>query len=79
MARMTLTTGSCPSCGQDVARTVSTHHGFALEHYTCPTHGRMDAAPHHATVRDWVVAPTMASLSELLQQPIAAGGIDWVR
>jgi predicted RNA-binding Zn-ribbon protein involved in translation (DUF1610 family) len=78
MARMTLTTGSCPACGQDVARTVSTHHGLALEHYTCPEHGRMEPAPHHATVRDWVVAPTMASLSELLQQPIAAG-IDWVR
>jgi signal transduction histidine kinase len=78
MARMTLTTGSCPVCGQDVARTVSTHHGLALEHYTCPEHGRMESAPHHATVRDWVVVPTMASLSELLQQPIAAG-IDWVR
>jgi hypothetical protein len=38
----------------------------------------MEAAPHHATVRDWVVAPTMATLSELLQQPIPAG-IDWVR
>jgi hypothetical protein len=78
MARMTLTTGSCPVCGNHVARTVTTHHGLALEHYTCPEHGRMESAPHHTTVREWVVVPTMSALGEMLGEPIPAG-IDWVR
>lgn len=78
MARMTLTTGSCPICGRDVARTVTSLHGLAMESYHCPLHGRRESQPHSATVADWVVAPSMASLGEMLQMAIPAG-VDWVR
>ena len=77
MARMTLTIGSCPVCGQAVARTVSTHHGLALEHYNCPAHGRQEAAPHDALVSDWARPRSMADLGEFMQMP-APLGIQWV-
>jgi hypothetical protein len=78
MARITLTTGSCPRCGREVARTVSTHAGIAREHYHCPEHGRHEAAPADATVAEWVAPPRMAALAEWLQVPVPAG-VDWVR
>ncbi len=78
MARMTMTVGSCPVCGREVARTVSIHHGLMLEHYSCPLHGRREAAPHTATVADWVVAPSMPAIAEMLGEPIPAG-VEWVR
>ena len=75
---MTLTVGSCPVCGRTVARTVTTHHGLLFEHYSCPLHGRREAAPSTATVAEWVVAPPLSALGEMLGEPIPAG-VDWVR
>lgn len=79
MARMTLASGSCPTCGRSVARTVSTHHGLATEAYHCPTHGRRTASSDAATVAEWAAAPTMVTLREMYD--IVApriGGVDWL-
>ncbi len=78
MAKMTLTIGSCPVCGLEVARTVSIHHGLVLEHYSCPEHGRREAAPSNFTVSEWAATPTLASLGEILGEPIPVG-VEWVR
>lgn len=77
MARMTLTIGSCPVCGRSVARTVTTHHGLVLEHYSCPAHGRREAAPSSATVAEWAAAPSLSALGEMLGEPIPMG-VEWV-
>jgi hypothetical protein len=78
MAKMTITVGSCPVCGREVARTVTTHHGLLLEHTSCPVHGRRERAPADATVSQWVVAPSLAAIGEMLGEPIPAG-VEWVR
>jgi hypothetical protein len=80
MARMALMTGSCPSCGRAVARTVSTHHGLASEAYHCPVHGRRTRSDAGATVADWVAAPpTMVTLGQMLDSVAPPlGGVDWL-
>lgn len=78
MARMTLTIGSCPVCGREVARTVTTHHGFMREHTSCPEHGRRERAPVDATVAQWAALPSLASIGEMLGEPIPVG-VEWVR
>jgi len=65
MARMTLTSGACPVCGDAVARTVSTHHGLALETYHCPVHGRRETHPTGVATAVWAT-PTMSTLGEVL-------------
>lgn len=79
MARMALATGSCPSCGRSVARTVSTHHGVAVEAYHCPVHGRRSSSDD-ATVAEWAAAsPTMVTLSEMFTSVAPRiGGLDWL-
>lgn len=79
MARMALATGSCPSCGRTVARTVSLRHGLATEAYHCPVHGRRTASSDSATVADWVAAPTMQELGQMLDAVAPRlGGVDWL-
>ena len=80
MARMALTSGSCPSCGRSVARTVSTHPGLAMEAYHCPVHGRRTSSDTAATVADWVAAPpTMVTLGQMLDSVAPPlGGVDWL-
>jgi hypothetical protein len=46
MARLTLTTGACPVCDLDVARTVSTVLGMKTETYHCRSHGSISYDPH---------------------------------
>lgn len=76
---MALTSGSCPSCGRSVARTVSTHHGLAVEAYHCPVHGRRTYGDTAATVADWVAAPTMSTLGQMLDSVAPPlGGVDWL-
>lgn len=79
MARMALATGSCPTCGRAVARTVSLHHGLATEAYHCPVHGRRTAGDADATVSEWAAAPSMATLREMygLVAP-RISGLDWL-
>jgi hypothetical protein len=76
---MALMSGSCPSCGRLVARTVSTH-GLAVEAYHCPVHGRRTASDAAATVADWVAAPpTMVTLGQMLDSVAPSlGGVDWL-
>jgi hypothetical protein len=75
---MALTSGSCPSCGRSVARTVSTH-GVAVEAYHCPVHGRRTASDTAATVADWVAAPTMMTLGQMYDSVAPPlGGVDWL-
>ena len=45
MARTTLTTGACPVCDRDVARTVSNVLGMQTETYHCPSHGPISYEP----------------------------------
>ena len=80
MARMALMSGSCPSCGRSVARTVSTHQGLATEAYHCPVHGRRTYGGTAATVADWVAAPpTMATLGQMYDSVAPPlGGVDWL-
>ena len=79
MARMVLATGSCPSCGRSVTRTVSSHHGLATEAYHCPVHGRRTASSDASTVADWVAAPTMVTLREMYDTVAPRiGGVDWL-
>ena len=80
MARMALATGSCPSCGRSVARTVSTHHGLATEAYHCPVHGRRTSSSDASTVAEWVAAaPTMVTLREMYDSVAPRiGGVDWL-
>lgn len=64
---MRLATGSCPVCGRDVARTISSHHGIASESYHCPDHGRREANPTGWTVAQWgAQVPSMALLGEMM-------------
>ena len=79
MARMALATGSCPTCGRTVVRTVSLHHGLATEAYHCPVHGRRTAGDAAATVAEWAAAPSMATLREMYDvvAPRIAG-LDWL-
>lgn len=88
MARMRLATGSCPVCGDEVVRTISTHHGLATETYHCPDHGRREANPSGCTVAQWSAdsagsayarfggVPSMAMLSEMMDvhHPVPAWG-----
>ncbi len=46
MARTTLTTGACPVCDRDVARTVSIVLGMKTETYHCPSHGPISYEPN---------------------------------
>lgn len=78
---MALSTGSCPSCGRSVARTVSTHHGITNEAYHCPVHGRRDYSGSHLTVAEWAAAgqPTMVTLREMYDTVAPRiGGLDWL-
>lgn len=80
MARMALSTGSCPSCGRTVARTVSTHHGVATEAYHCPVHGRR-GYNGTMTVAEWASPeqPTMVTLREMYDVVAPrVGGLDWL-
>lgn len=65
MARIQLTSGLCPICGQAVARTLTTHHGLVSETYHCPQHGRRSATPSGITVSEWAT-PSMPLLGEIL-------------
>ena len=58
MARMYLTTGLCPSCGRDVARTVSIHLGLQAEVYHCPHDGRLASHVEKASLYEWVQSRT---------------------
>jgi hypothetical protein len=71
MARMTLSSGSCPICGRNVARTMTSHHGLLTEAYHCPVHGRRPAAPNGLTVAEWAM-PTMPAIAEMLGVPVRA-------
>jgi hypothetical protein len=78
MARISIAAGSCPVCGRAVARTLTTHHGLAVESYHCPEHGRRTSNPDGALVSEWA-APSMVELRSLLEVPASAGyGIGWV-
>ena len=81
MARMALSTGSCPSCGRTVTRTLTTHHGLQTEAYHCPVHGRRaSAAGSGMTVAEWAAEPpTMVTLREMygIVAP-RVGGLDWL-
>lgn len=81
MARMSLSTGSCPSCGRTVARTLTTHHGISTEAYHCPLHGRRASATGSGmTVAEWAgEQPTMATLRDMygVLAP-RVGGMDWL-
>ncbi len=46
MARTMLTTGACPVCDRDVARTVSQVLGMQKETYHCPSHGPISYDPN---------------------------------
>jgi len=70
MARMKLTSGLCPVCGRNVARTLTTHHGLVSEAYHCPQHGRR-APSSGLTVSEWAAPPTMATLGEILGVAVA--------
>jgi hypothetical protein len=80
MARMALTTGSCPSCGRDVVRTVSLVAGISTEVYHCPLHGRRQPVPDMTVAA--FASPTMADLREmyalLAPHPGPLAGLDWV-
>jgi len=77
MARMTVATGSCPTCGLRVQRTVSLLHGVLTEAYHCPMHGRRESSPHGMTVGEFA-APTMSMLREMVPVAPTVGGFDWV-
>ena len=79
MARMALATGSCPSCGRTVVRTVSLHHGLATEAYHCPMHGRRESSPTGISVEAFASPPGMSTLRDMysLVAP-TVGGLDWV-
>jgi hypothetical protein len=78
MARMTVSTGSCPTCGLRVQRTVSTLHGVLTEAYHCPMHGRRESSPSGMTVGEFA-APTMSMLREMVDSVAPrVGGLDWV-
>lgn len=79
MARIALTTGSCPTCGRSVARTVSLHHGIPTEAYHCPVHGRRTPSDG-ATVAEWAATPpTMSTLREMFDTLAPrVGGLDWL-
>lgn len=81
MARMALATGSCPSCGRTVARTLSTHHGISTEAYHCPMHGRRGySGTAMPTVAEWAgEQPTMVTLREMYGVVAPrVGGLDWL-
>lgn len=77
---MALTTGSCPSCGRDVVRTVSLVAGLSSEVYHCPLHGRRQAVPNMTVAA--FATPTMSELRDmyglLAPQPNPVAGLDWV-
>lgn len=78
MARMTVSTGSCPTCGLRVQRTVSMLHGVLTEAYHCPMHGRRESSPSGMTVGEFA-APTMSMLREMVDSVAPrVGGFDWV-
>lgn len=78
MARMTIATGACPTCGMRVQRTVSMSHGTLTEAYHCPLHGRRESSPTGMTVEAFA-APSMVTLREMCDQAAPRiGGFDWV-
>jgi hypothetical protein len=79
MARMALSTGSCPSCGRTVTRTLTTHHGLATEAYHCPVHGRRGYGSG-TQLADWATEqPTMVTLREMYDVVAPrVGGLDWL-
>ena len=56
MARMFLASGLCPTCGRDVARTVSCMAGVQTEAYHCPEHGRLVTTVERMSLYDWVMS-----------------------
>jgi hypothetical protein len=79
MARMALATGSCPTCGRTVARTVSTHLGLVTEAYHCPQHGRRDYTGTGLTLSEWAAQPTMSDLRQMYDSVAPrVGGLDWL-
>ena len=77
MARMTVATGSCPTCGLRVQRTVSMLYGVLTEAYHGPMHGRREANPSGMTVGEFA-APSMSTLREMVGVAPTVGGLDWV-
>lgn len=45
--------GSCPVCGTDVPRLLTTLHGRMREIYTCPAHGAVAYGVQNVTVQEW--------------------------
>lgn len=45
--------GSCPVCGTDVPRLLTTLHGRMREIYTCPDHGAVSYGVQDVTVQEW--------------------------
>lgn len=78
MARMTVATGSCPTCGLRVQRTVGMLHGVLTEAYHCPLHGRRESSPSGMTVEAFA-SPSMLTLREMCDSVApSVGGLDWV-
>jgi hypothetical protein len=46
--------GSCPVCGIDVVRLITSLHGRMRETYTCPDHGAVAYGAQTLTVAEWV-------------------------
>ena len=47
MARMALTFGACPVCGDHVPRTLQMAAGLQKEIFHCEQHGRLPYSPQH--------------------------------
>lgn len=79
MARLTIATGACPTCGLRVPRTLTTHHGIVTEAYHCPMHGRRQSSPNGMSVEAFAAQPTMSTLREMIDVVAPrVGGFDWV-
>ncbi len=72
MARVYLTTGLCPTCGRDVARTVNLHHGLHAEVYHCPEHGRLANHVEKVSLYEWVQSRSAEPLD-------SETALEWVR
>jgi hypothetical protein len=59
--------GSCPVCGIEVPRIVTSLHGRMREIYTCPDHGALGYGVRDVTVQEW----NQLSLPKLVAQAAA--------
>ncbi|HEX9817095.1 MAG TPA: hypothetical protein VGB18_08955 [Candidatus Thermoplasmatota archaeon] len=64
--------GSCPVCGIDVPRLVTSLHGRMREIYTCPDHGALGYGVRDVTVQEW----NQLSLPKFVAQ---ATGPKWIQ